>query len=110
MAFERVKRVTKPNGKTYEYRYWQKSVRIGRKVKSIHLGADKEEERAMRMAERQMAKIDAQQRKEFGETGRERQQREARERTEAVYKSLGVSGKTHDQPVEKAPSAKGEGK
>jgi hypothetical protein len=37
MTFLRTKRVKK-NGKTYEYSYWQKSVRVGRHVKSVHVG------------------------------------------------------------------------
>lgn len=41
MTFIRIKRVTK-NGKTYEYRYAQASVRIGRRVKSLHLGSPRQ--------------------------------------------------------------------
>jgi hypothetical protein len=37
MAFIRTKRV-KRNGKVYVYQYRQQSVRIGKKVKSLHLG------------------------------------------------------------------------
>ena len=37
MTFIRTKRVRK-NGRTYVYQYAQASVRVGRKVKSIHLG------------------------------------------------------------------------
>ena len=37
MTFIRTKRVRK-NGRTYVYQYAQASVRVGRKVRSIHLG------------------------------------------------------------------------
>lgn len=36
--FIRTKRVKKKNGKVYEYRIKQRSVRIGKKVKSIYMG------------------------------------------------------------------------
>lgn len=50
MTFIRTKRVRK-NGRTYEYRYAQHSVRIGRKVKSIHLGKASEEAHVPAMLE-----------------------------------------------------------
>lgn len=60
------------------YVYLQHSFRVGKKVKteSFYIGRD-DERRAMATLERENKELDAWQRKTFGETGAERQAREA---------------------------------
>jgi hypothetical protein len=49
------------------------------------------EDRALAVAEREAAKVDAYQRATFGETGQERKDREAKERAEKVYTNIGLN-------------------
>jgi hypothetical protein len=49
------------------------------------------EDRALAVAEREAAKVDAYQRSAFGETGQERKDREAKEREEKVYTNIGLN-------------------
>jgi hypothetical protein len=78
------------------YRYSQTSKRVDGRVKttSVYLGpadGERRRERALASAQRQADAIDAYQRATFGETGQERKDREAKERTNKVYMTIGLT-------------------
>jgi hypothetical protein len=102
MSFERIRTI---KGRRYRYleTRWREAGRV--RSRSEYLGrVDVIRERALAVAEREAAKVDDYQRKEFGETGLERKEREEREHVEKVYASLTIpttqTASTKDGSVE----------
>src|SRR5215831_1140959 len=81
------------------YRYLQRSWRQGKKVRteSKYLGLDSDPEflRGMAAAEREDRKFDEWQRKTFGESGKERAEREAREKIDGLHEAFGLKMPSH---------------
>jgi hypothetical protein len=105
--------------KNRRYLYRETRWREGRRIRSRseYLGPlgdlsgasrafDEAQDRAMAVAEREAAKIDAYQRGNFGETAFERSQRQQREQLDRLHAHYGLKlGPSNPVPAEPAPAA-----